>query len=48
VTEALKSIERARPNFALLDLNLGSENSIPVGTKLFELGVPFIFATGYG
>ncbi|WP_424631328.1 HWE histidine kinase domain-containing protein [Bradyrhizobium sp. SYSU BS000235] len=48
VTEALKSIERARPNFALLDLNLGSESSIPVGNKLFELGVPFIFATGYG
>lgn len=48
VTEALKSIERTKPSFALLDLNLGSENSIPVGTKLFELGVPFIFATGYG
>jgi light-regulated signal transduction histidine kinase (bacteriophytochrome)/CheY-like chemotaxis protein len=48
VTEALKSIERVTPSFALLDLNLGSENSIAVGKKLMELKVPFVFATGYG
>jgi light-regulated signal transduction histidine kinase (bacteriophytochrome)/CheY-like chemotaxis protein len=48
VAEALKSIERSVPSFALLDLNLGSENSIPVGIKLMELKVPFMFATGYG
>ncbi len=48
VAEALKSIGRVKPSFALLDLNLGSENSIPVGKKLAELKVPFIFATGYG
>jgi light-regulated signal transduction histidine kinase (bacteriophytochrome)/CheY-like chemotaxis protein len=48
VTEALKSIERAKPSFALLDLNLGNENSIAVGKKLMELKVPFVFATGYG
>ncbi len=48
VTEALKSIERMNPSFALLDLNLGGENSIPVGKKLAELKVPFLFATGYG
>ena len=48
VAQALAAIERSRPNFALLDLNLGNENSIPVGIKLMELGVPFIFATGYG
>ncbi len=48
VTEAMKAIARAKPSFALLDLNLGSENSIPVGMKLTELNVPFIFATGYG
>jgi DNA-binding LytR/AlgR family response regulator len=44
----LKSIERMVPTFALLDINLGGENSMPVGHKLSELGVPFIFATGYG
>jgi light-regulated signal transduction histidine kinase (bacteriophytochrome)/CheY-like chemotaxis protein len=48
VKQALKAIERAVPSFALLDINLGTESSIPVGHKLSELGVPFIFATGYG
>jgi light-regulated signal transduction histidine kinase (bacteriophytochrome)/CheY-like chemotaxis protein len=48
VAEALKTIERTTLGFALLDLNLGGENSIPIGKKLAELKVPFIFATGYG
>jgi CheY-like chemotaxis protein len=48
VSQALKAIERAKPSFALLDINLGAENSIAVGRKLLELKVPFIFATGYG
>ena len=48
VDQALRSIERVRPSFALLDLNLGSESSIKVAQKLKEIGVPFIFATGYG
>jgi len=48
VAQALASIERSPPAFALLDLNLGSENSVPVATKLTELRIPFIFATGYG
>ena len=34
VNQALMSIEREKPDFALLDLNLGSENSIPVATRL--------------
>ncbi len=37
VKQALAAIERAKPDFALLDLNLGSENSIPVASKLREL-----------
>ena len=48
VNQALTSIDREKPDFALLDLNLGSENSIPVATRLTELKVPFMFATGYG
>ena len=48
VTQALDAIGRSAPGFALLDLNLGSESSIPVGEKLIEMNVPFIFATGYG
>jgi CheY-like chemotaxis protein len=48
VAQAIASIDREKPDFALLDLNLGSENSVPVATKLTELEVPFMFATGYG
>jgi light-regulated signal transduction histidine kinase (bacteriophytochrome)/CheY-like chemotaxis protein len=48
VAAAMKSIERVKPSFALLDLNLGGENSIAIGKRLAELKVPFVFATGYG
>ncbi len=48
VRDALRSIDKTRPDFALLDINLGTENSVPVAMKLKELGVPFAFATGYG
>jgi light-regulated signal transduction histidine kinase (bacteriophytochrome) len=48
VAQAIQAIERAKPSFALLDINLGGESSIPIGKKLAEMNVPFIFATGYG
>lgn len=48
VREALQLIEMSTPGFALLDLNLGSETSLPVAQRLRELGVSVIFATGYG
>jgi light-regulated signal transduction histidine kinase (bacteriophytochrome) len=48
VADAMKSIERVKPSFALLDLNLGGENSIAIGKRLAELKIPFLFATGYG
>ncbi len=48
VSQAMQAITRAKPSFALLDINLGGENSIPVARKLVELKVPFIFASGYG
>jgi CheY-like chemotaxis protein len=48
VKQAMQAIERTLPSFALLDVNLGGENSMAVGKKLTELKVPFIFATGYG
>ncbi|ANU07109.1 HWE histidine kinase domain-containing protein [Paraurantiacibacter namhicola] len=48
VADALKAVERAKPDFALLDFNLGDESSEPVASRLSELGVPYFFATGYG
>ncbi|MFD2854714.1 hypothetical protein ACFSZS_07955 [Seohaeicola zhoushanensis] len=48
VGEALKMIEQRRFDFALLDVNLGSEQSVPVAERLAEIGVPFVLATGYG
>jgi CheY-like chemotaxis protein len=48
VTQALKSIERSPPAFAILDVNLGDGTSIPVAEALTARGIPFIFATGYG
>ena len=37
----------ARPDAAVLDLNLGEERLWPVADRLRGLGVPFVFATGY-
>ncbi|MCY7399059.1 MAG: GAF domain-containing protein [Sphingomonas bacterium] len=46
--EALRLIAAEKPTVALLDVNLGNETSFAVADKLKELGVPFVFATGYG
>ena len=48
VAEALRLIALETPSFALLDINLGRETSWPIATRLKSLGVPHIFATGYG
>ena len=48
VTDALRLIDLETPNFALLDINLGRETSWPIATRLRTLGVPHVFATGYG
>jgi len=34
-------------DYALLDLNLGGESSIPLADLLLRKGVPFAFLTGY-
>jgi light-regulated signal transduction histidine kinase (bacteriophytochrome)/CheY-like chemotaxis protein len=47
-SEALRLLSAARPDFCVLDVNLGSETSIPVAQHLRKAGIPFIFATGYG
>lgn len=35
-------------DLAILDINVHGHHSYPVAAALMELGVPFIFATGYG
>lgn len=45
---ALENIESVRPTVAMLDINLGDRTSYPIADRLAELGVPFLFATGYG
>lgn len=48
VGAALDMIEERPPQFAVLDVNLGTETSFEVATRLLALGVPFAFMTGYG
>ena len=48
VQSALQIIAREPPDIALLDMNLGRENSFPVADALSARGIPFVFATGYG
>lgn len=47
VADALKTLDRERPDAAVLDVNLGGEKAFPVADHLDDAGVPFIFATGY-
>ena len=48
VDEALRLIGSARPDFAVLDVNLGKSTSFPIADELAALGIPFVFASGYG
>jgi len=45
---ALAQMERERPDFAVLDFNLGDETSERVAAALAAAGIPFCYATGYG
>lgn len=48
VAAALAELAAVRPIVAVLDVNLGSEDSLPVADRLHAAGVPYLFATGYG
>jgi CheY-like chemotaxis protein len=48
VPQALKILAEHRPDFALLDVNLGNQKVFPVAKTLIDQSVPFIFSTGYG
>lgn len=47
VRQALNLLDKTECAIAILDINLGKENSVPVAEKLKEKGVPFIVVSGY-
>ncbi|MCB8876623.1 HWE histidine kinase domain-containing protein [Acidisoma silvae] len=48
VAQALESLAQEKPSVAVLDVNLGEENSFPIADALKAAGVRYVFATGYG
>lgn len=48
VDEALKLVGAQSVQAAVLDINVAGEKIFPVADRLRELGIPFVFATGYG
>lgn len=46
--QAFEILADHRPDFALLDVNLGKERVFPLARALMDQSVPFIFSTGYG
>lgn len=48
VAAALAALDKSTPAFAILDYNLGKENSERVAEVLRDRNVPFWLATGYG
>jgi CheY-like chemotaxis protein len=48
VESAYRTINEGKPDLAILDINLGDHTSYAVADRLLSLGVPFLFATGYG
>lgn len=48
VNAALAHLGAEQPTFAVLDYNLGREQSVPIAERLAAMDVPFVFATGYG
>lgn len=46
-TTALEKLKNVTPDVGILDINLGSDTSIPVAHEFLRRGIPFMFATGY-
>lgn len=47
VEASLKLIDGEHVDAAILDIGLSADNSYPVAARLQELGVPFVFVSGY-
>jgi len=41
-------LDESRPDFAILDINLGDQNSFGIANRLLDENIPFFFASGYG
>ncbi|WP_208352735.1 HWE histidine kinase domain-containing protein [Pseudaestuariivita rosea] len=48
VADALAVLKANTITFALLDVNLGDQTSLPVAQVLADRNIPFVLATGYG
>ncbi|MFV1441429.1 HWE histidine kinase domain-containing protein [Phaeobacter sp. JH20_36] len=48
VGKALDALAEGGFEYAVLDVNLGSEQSVPVAEELARQGIPFVLTTGYG
>jgi light-regulated signal transduction histidine kinase (bacteriophytochrome)/CheY-like chemotaxis protein len=48
VAAGLDACTAAAPHVAILDINLGDRTSYPIADRLAALGIPFLFASGYG
>jgi len=48
VRQAREAISTEAIDFAILDINLGTESSLEIAEDLTALNVPFVFASGYG
>jgi light-regulated signal transduction histidine kinase (bacteriophytochrome) len=48
IAAAMKARETTSVDFAMLDVNLGFENSLEFAASLRESRTPFLFASGYG
>jgi light-regulated signal transduction histidine kinase (bacteriophytochrome)/CheY-like chemotaxis protein len=48
ISAAREEIAAERFEVAILDINLGTETSLPIADTLREAGIPYCFATGYG
>jgi len=48
VEKALDLVGQAKPDFAILDLNLNGRRSYPIADALRKAGCPFVFLSGYG
>ena len=47
VVRALAMLDKETFDLAILDVNLGKENSYPIADILIARGIPFAFSTGY-